>query len=385
MKRILVLCVSLFFLAACGGGGGGDAGVIWPSDPVQPGQVVSAALASGDETAPDGSYVDLYRFDLATDTTVDCRLSSPDFDAYLVLLNSSVLHEPDKNNWNLYVLDVNDDQDSTTSDSRLSLQLAAGQYVLVATSFYPAETGSYQLSLATDAVSVTGISYLQSRTYEDPARDHHRAWVDLLNNGAPIRAVDIQSVEIFDVNGMPFAPASPPQFIASTYIIAGWNPASGRFENVTAGGHSGFFFNLSNHQSITPGPWTIQVLTAGGTNVISQLNFPGMLSLLPVASASMSPQWNPDGSLTLAWDAPADGFEQYRVYFSDAAGNDLLYARVPAGITSVTLDPAMIQAIEQINGLGGPISINWQMQTRSYDGSNNYARSVSDPVVIPWP
>jgi hypothetical protein len=65
-------------------------------------------------------FADLYKFALAADTTVDLRLNSSDFDAYLVLLDA-------KGN----VVDEDDDGGGNTN-ARVTVPLTAGTYYVVA-------------------------------------------------------------------------------------------------------------------------------------------------------------------------------------------------------------------------------------------------------------
>ncbi|HEY2014364.1 MAG TPA: PPC domain-containing protein [Bryobacteraceae bacterium] len=85
----------------------------------------------------DATFADLYEIDLPADTTIDLRLTSVDFDAFLVLLDA-------KGN----VVDQDDDSGGNT-DARLNRLLAAGTYYVVAkpASDY-VHVGAYTLSLA---------------------------------------------------------------------------------------------------------------------------------------------------------------------------------------------------------------------------------------------
>jgi hypothetical protein len=387
MKRRLAILVGIIFLTACGGGGGGggDGGALWSTTVIQPDTQVSGTLAATDNVAPDGTYFDLYTFTLPNAANISIRMESAAFDTYLYLFQSGVLNQPDINLWDASLLAENDDADNLTSDSAISMTLNAGTYVIAANAFDVAATGDYTLSVEVNTYSVAAPTYLQYRSFENPASDHFRAWIDLRKNNNFIQESDIQSVQLFDVNNMPFAPAVPPQFVSGPYTIASWNTLSGQFEQVAADGQSGFFLNLSNHLSITTGTWTFVAQTTGGATLTYNLNFPGQVSLMPVAAIIMVPVWNLDGSLTLLWTEPADNFEQYRVRLTDASGQDIFYGKVPKGTNQVTLDVGLIQTISQTAQINAPTTVNWSMQTRNYDGSNNYARSVSNAIPIAWP
>ena len=85
----------------------------------------------------DGTFADVYQIVLASDTTIDLRLNSSDFDAYLVLLDA-------KGN----VVDEDDD-DGGGTNARVNELLAAGTYYVVAKPFSSyTSVGAYTLSLA---------------------------------------------------------------------------------------------------------------------------------------------------------------------------------------------------------------------------------------------
>jgi hypothetical protein len=89
------------------------------------GSIASGGTVSGNITYTacqytDGSFADMYTFNLAADGPVDLRLSSSDFDAYLILLDA-------KGN----VVDVDDDSGGGTN-ARIVDTLPAGTYYVVA-------------------------------------------------------------------------------------------------------------------------------------------------------------------------------------------------------------------------------------------------------------
>ena len=102
-----------------------------------PGGSITGTLTVAACQYTDGTFADLYRMDLASDTTIDLRLNSSDFDAYLVLLDG-------KGN----LVDRDDDSGGNTN-ARLNRLLPAGTYYVVAKPFSDyTHVGSYTLSLA---------------------------------------------------------------------------------------------------------------------------------------------------------------------------------------------------------------------------------------------
>ncbi len=112
--------------AFCGSGG-----------PLALGGSVSGTLTITSCQYVDNSFAGVYQIVLADDTPIDLRLNSNDFDAYLVLLDA-------KGN-----LVASDDDSGGGTNSRITQQLTAGTYYVVAKQFanyYPG--GNYTLSLA---------------------------------------------------------------------------------------------------------------------------------------------------------------------------------------------------------------------------------------------
>jgi hypothetical protein len=85
---------------------------------------------------PDATFADIYEFRLAGETTIDLRLNSDEFDAYLILLDA-------KGN----VLAQNDDGGDGTN-ARINELLSAGTYYVVAKPLSDyVSRGGYTLSL----------------------------------------------------------------------------------------------------------------------------------------------------------------------------------------------------------------------------------------------
>jgi hypothetical protein len=234
-------------------------------------------------------------------------------------------------------------------------------------------------------ITATTVTFMQYRTFENSANDRFHAFIDLRNNGQFIQASDVQSVELFDKDSVQIIPAAPPQFFTAVYTIAQWNTTTSQFESIAATGDSGYWFNLSNYASITLGAVRFVVQPSQGVSFNYDVNFPAQTALTPVASTSMSSQWNLDGSLTLSWSEPLDIFDQYRITLEDITGEGIFGGRVPLGVTQVTLSASLLEEIRLTSQLTLPTTINWRMQTRNYEGNTNYARSFSDPVSINWP
>lgn len=123
------------FLAAVNTGRAAAAPPIAPTLPLPlDGRTLAGRLEDGDRTlASDDSYFDAYTFDAQAGQGITIDLSSSDFDAFLILLDPNGEQ-------------IQDDDGGGGTNARLSLTLpSTGRYTLMANSYEPDETGSYQL------------------------------------------------------------------------------------------------------------------------------------------------------------------------------------------------------------------------------------------------
>ena len=93
-------------------------------------------LSQSDETLPNGEYADVYTFQGVAGGRARIELRSNAFDTYLFVVAPDGTQEG------------NDDaSQGETTRSLVEMETSAGQYRVVATSFEPGETGSYQLTI----------------------------------------------------------------------------------------------------------------------------------------------------------------------------------------------------------------------------------------------
>jgi hypothetical protein len=125
------------------------------------GGVVTGALTVAACQYSDNTFADLYRIDLPNEITIDLRLDSNDFDAYLLLLDA-------KGN----LLDRDDDSGGDTN-ARITHPLPAGTYFAVAKSFSDYKLGRYTLSVFSIQPSVLSLPARQSHpSAKTLATDH---------------------------------------------------------------------------------------------------------------------------------------------------------------------------------------------------------------------
>ncbi len=103
------------------------------------GETRTGSLSASDPQLGDGSHVDLWALSVSGATEVDIRLSSSDFDTYL-MLNAGT---PDAIGPQL----ASDDDGGDGTNSRLTGTLEPGDYVIAANSYGAGETGGYELAV----------------------------------------------------------------------------------------------------------------------------------------------------------------------------------------------------------------------------------------------
>jgi hypothetical protein len=103
-----------------------------------------SSLVGGD----DHTYYDLYRLSLRSSATLTITLKSNAFDTYLVLLKDEFLSNP--TDPSAIIAENDDDASASTTNSRISMSLAAGNYIIAANSYSDYATGPYELKTITD-------------------------------------------------------------------------------------------------------------------------------------------------------------------------------------------------------------------------------------------
>ena len=104
--------------------------------PLRLGSDVTGTLRPGDDRLDSGEYRDLYEFEGRAGQQIGLRLSSDDFDPYLMVRGPGDFSED------------NDDASEADRNALLNLRLPAdGTYRITATSYESGERGTYHLSL----------------------------------------------------------------------------------------------------------------------------------------------------------------------------------------------------------------------------------------------
>lgn len=111
---------------------------------ISPGQTVNGQLQRGDRTLDSGEYADGYSFRGQSVDRVNLRMSSSDFDSYLILKGPNGFSE--------------DNDDATQGDPTAGINVrlpTTGDYTVTATSYQSGETGRYALSFTSGGSTTT--------------------------------------------------------------------------------------------------------------------------------------------------------------------------------------------------------------------------------------
>ena len=114
--------------------------------PINLGQTINGSLTGSDCLLDDETYIDFYSFNGTAGQPVSISMNSGVFDTYLYLLD-------DAGN----IIDENDDSRVNTTDSRIPIGAGVitlpytGEYILGANSYDSGVTGSYSISVNSDA------------------------------------------------------------------------------------------------------------------------------------------------------------------------------------------------------------------------------------------
>ena len=112
----------------------------------------SGSLSRGDVTLSDGEYIDEYTFRGSAGEEVIIDLHAPDFDPYLMVIGPNDVKEN------------NDDYEGDAHRSLVRFELpSSGEYTIGVTSYAAGETGSYDLSIVTDAGAMAAAGPLVER------------------------------------------------------------------------------------------------------------------------------------------------------------------------------------------------------------------------------
>lgn len=115
---------------------------------LDPGQTADGVLSTTDCVIEGQWYSDTWTMVLESTTTVQVDLTSDAFDTFLIVENEDGIGI------------AQDDDGGSGLNSRLVHTFGPGQYRVVATSYFPGETGAYQLSAQAASGSGTGVAGL---------------------------------------------------------------------------------------------------------------------------------------------------------------------------------------------------------------------------------
>lgn len=239
-----------------------------------------------------------------------------------------------------------------------------------------------QFSTGVGGIEISG-SYLQYRTYSDPANNRYQGYLSFLNNGQPIEESDIAAIVLKDEDQNNIT-ISQRIFDSLQYYYGGWNPDSEQVDFSGPYPDTGFAIRFPETTIFAKGYYTYEVTTSQGANLSQIRYFPGKLTLAVVDSDSMVSEWI-NADLKLSWTNPDPGgpFDQVRIFFiSEENGTEIpLIIRLPNSAVEVTIPAYWINRVKQLSNTP---TMSWQIQLRTFDSftNNNYARSNSDAKPI---
>jgi hypothetical protein len=106
----------------------------------------SECLVSDIVGGDDFTYYDLYFLTLTSAGTLTITMESSTFDTFLGLLTKAFLNNPDPST----IVAQNDDVNDSTTNSKITVDLEPGNYIIFANSFFDFETGPYVLKTVTE-------------------------------------------------------------------------------------------------------------------------------------------------------------------------------------------------------------------------------------------
>ena len=232
-------------------------------------------------------------------------------------------------------------------------------------------------------------SFVQYRTFIDPAKNKYQGWVGFLNDGQPIEASDITDIALKDPDQAEVS-ISQSDFYYDEFYSGGWNAGSGQ---VVYGGpyrSSGYSIFFPAGTVLSSGNYTYEATTVTGRKLSQIRYFPGILELEVVDSATMASEWV-NGDLRLTWTNPDPGgpfdFVSVRLINGDKI---YLIIRLPNTAGEVTIPQVWINNVKQLSSAD---TMSWHVLFGADESTtnNHYARSMSankaiddwDPAIPP--
>lgn len=223
-------------------------------------------------------------------------------------------------------------------------------------------------------------SYVQYRTYSDPAKNTHHGWVAFLNDDQLIEASDITDIVLKDPNQNEVS-ISISDLYEDEYYYGGWNAGSGQVVYSGPYIENGFSIYFPAGTTLTSGNYTYEATTVSSRKLSQTHYFPGKLELEVVDSATMTSEWM-NGDLKLTWTNPDPGgpFDQVRVRL--VSGDQIyLIIRLPNTADEVTIPQQWVNNVKQLSKAD---TMSWVVLFYANDSTtdNQYARSISDSKAI---
>jgi hypothetical protein len=220
-------------------------------------------------------------------------------------------------------------------------------------------------------------AYVQWRTYEDSSRNRIAGWL-----GLP-RGMDYdEAVSLTLKNSSGGTVASLDDFHQDgyyTYYVQDCTSGACFSSSFTDGGwYETIMANLS------PGVYTYTLETTQGDVLSKDVNYLGEVRLPFIPSETVISTRNADGSLTVHWENPIDDsdwatVERIRLYLDGSSYENTYMAKLNPTVDSFTISASELARAFTETELG---SLRITMQTRAYDNGQNFARAISNSVLV---
>ena len=225
-------------------------------------------------------------------------------------------------------------------------------------------------------------SYLQYRTYYDPALSKYQGFVEFQKNGQPIDESDITEIVLKDPDQNEVT-IDQIIFYDEDYYFGAWN--SGQVNYSGPWEYTGFSIHFPESTTFSIGNYTYEAKTSQGVKLSDTRYFPNKLELPVVDSTTMTSEWI-NGDLKLNWTIPIpdDQHDQVRVWLYNEQNNPELplMIRLPNNATEVTIPAQVISNVKQLSN--NVPTMKWLVLLYTIEDTtdNWYARSFSERINI---
>lgn len=231
---------------------------------------------------------------------------------------------------------------------------------------------------STIAILQNGFSYLQHRSFENPAFNFVAGYVTVMNGANQAEETDLDGLSMFDT--------TPAEVISTSTSFENYNFLVYDCRNSVCAEprevfEAGYY---SRYNALPSDTYSLVVAANNGSTATSVVPYAGSITLPVISSATMTDTLI-GGDLQLTWvnptsDAQWSEVDQIRILLYDGTGKYIFHSILNATEELFTIPAAVLT---QAAALGDGNVDGWRVQTRAYDSSGfNNARSYSNTKTI---